>query len=178
MKTTNMNKILPAIVCTTAIFTTLATSQELIIAKNNSSTTKKPTKENIVKDPAITTITHDILQPIRLQAERTHTFSRRSYTPPSTYNLVEVTSSKQQGVRFFNIMITPPKTNTLSLNVSNQAQTKDTTKAAENTPKPTVHLHIKYLTETHQVLIKQNEEWVTKSDHNYLKLLPKITNKK
>ncbi|MGJ8656214.1 MAG: hypothetical protein ACSHX6_07175 [Akkermansiaceae bacterium] len=178
-----MKKIIPTIACTSILLATGALCHELIIAKSDSpiTNTKTPTKEKLTEDQAITTITHEILEPLRQQSQRSNRFSRVGPRPPNVYHLVEThssqTKSDKENARFFNILVHQPKrkqflTKEESLKVSTEQQKLNPSEDA------TIYLNIKHLTESNKTLIKQNDKWVEKSEHNYLKLLPKIATKK
>lgn len=165
MKRQLKKPIIPAITCTSILLASFALSHETIIAKLEPNTKNVPAKEKEATDPAITTITNEILTPVRQQEARWHKFSRSMPTRSNTYELVEVSSDSDEGARYFDIQVTTK--NLLIVSKEKTAQKTQPTKL-----EPRTYLKLKYLTATNKVLIQQDHEWVERSKHKYFSLIP------
>ena len=191
MKLPLNKEVISAISCSSILFTSLALSHEIIITEIQSSNKNVPTPPStkFVEDPAFTTITAEILTPIRLQEERSNRFSRGMRTHSNSYHLAEVSSDEAEGARYFEILVTTKSSASIfnSLNIESSVLNAVPTKAEPNQAKkvepkiepkvepkiePKTYLKLKYLTESNKVLIQQDNDWVEKSQHKFLKFLP------
>ncbi len=177
MKTIKDNRITTAIACTSIALITTVFAHEVITS--NVPTSSKPTlaikaieqpatqNKTPKVDPAITNITKEILIPVRHQERRMHAFSRSLPTRSNSYELVELSSNQVEGARYFDVLVT-------STNLRNFVIKKGKLTNKANPPKitPKTYLKLKYLTASNKVLIQQNHEWVEKSKHKYLSLIP------
>ncbi len=116
-----------------------------------------------ITDPAVSLITHEILSPIITQSKRFNKFSRTRRPTNTVYEIVENTESATKEVRSFDIVRKP--TILIFPTQPTAGEKKDVTN--------TLH-EIKYLTASNEILIKQGDDWVTKQDHKFLSLLPKV----
>ncbi len=174
MKRQLKKQIIPTVACTSILLTSFALSHEVIISNVEPTTSSVPAKKKVVADPAITTITKEILTPVRLQENRMHAFSRSMPTRSNSYELVEISSNQSEGARYFEIQVTT--TNLFKLMVINND--KPTKKDSQPKIEPKTYLKLKYLTASNKVLIQQNHEWVERSKHKFLKFIPIVVNKK
>lgn len=183
-------KAVPVIACTSIALITSVFAQEFITAKSSTQSKVETNKHAITSkgtpkvDLAITTIENEILTPIRLQDERSNRFSRGMRTHSNTYDLVETSSEPSEGARYFDVLITTKKypefSNAIILN--NLNSTMNTVPSGsiivkpelKQEPKiePKTYLKLKYLTESNKLFIQQDNEWVEKSQHKFLKFLP------
>jgi hypothetical protein len=174
MKRQLKKQVIPTIACTSILLTSFALGHEFIISSIEPTISKVPSKEKVLADPAITMITKEILTPVRLQEQRRHNFSRSMPTRSNSYELVEISSDQAEGARYFDILIFTEPMKIFTLQSANIGQA---TKQPKPKPvaTPTVYLKLKYLTASNKVLIQQNHEWVERSKHKYLSLIPVIT---
>jgi hypothetical protein len=170
MKPLINKQVISAIGCASILLTSLALSHEIIISEIKPSITNVPTVNKAITDPAITAVTDEILTPIRQQEISRNRFSRSMPTRSNTYELVEVSSDPSEGARYFDIQVTTNNIRNLFVIENNKAIKKD----AQPTPEPKTHLKLKYLTESNKVLIQQDDKWVEKSEHKFLKFIPVI----
>ncbi len=139
-------------------------------------------------DLAITTIENEILIPVREQELRSNLFSRAKPRSANTYDLVETSSDPAEGARYFDILVTTNDIKKHFIILNNVEATTNTAASSSVTIKPEIrkepkvepktYLKIKYLTESNKVLIQQDNDWVEKSQHKFLKFLPVLETKK
>ena len=186
MKLTKINQVIAfssIAFITTAFAHEVITSQSPIIVNNTIKNQPANNRKEAPKvDPATAKIEKEILTPLRFQEMRSHRFSRSMPTRSNSYHLVETGSDKEEGARYFDIQIvTNDSFKLIIMNNDKTTQKKDLSKAEINTvPKiePKTFLKIKYLSASDKILIQQNDEWVERSKHKYLSLLPVTTIKK
>jgi len=128
--------------------------KDWVAVKDHNSLKLLPQPVKNIEDAAVYLITNELLKPIIQQSNNPWLIDNTRIRPFfSEYRLAEVTESATKEFRIFRIACESPK------------HLKRRTNQTSTMPV----YEVKYLNDSHKLLVKQNNEWVAIKDHNLLR---------
>ncbi|MGC6466096.1 MAG: hypothetical protein ACON38_09910 [Akkermansiaceae bacterium] len=112
-------------------------------------------KKSNPSDPVLIKLNEELIAPLTLQSKRWEAFSRREPTSSTSYQLVEIDSTKLKGERLFKVV------------------SISTPFVKEAKPSKRDYLKLRYLEDSGETMVDLKGEWVSPDKHPILKQLPK-----